>query len=202
MKRIIFIAAAFVVLIVVSISAAAQTPPAGARPAAPKPTPVAAAPVPETKIGLVDTTAFGDEKVGITRYVNAVKSVGAAFQVRINELNTLQTQIKAVADEITKLNANPAASAEMIKAKQDDGERLQRDWKYKKDQFDVDYEKRLTEVVAPISSDIGKGLDQYAAQHGLTLILDISKLLPAVLTVNPAMDITQAFIAEYNRTHP
>jgi len=61
--------------------------------------------------------------------------VGAAFQVRINELNTLQTQLKAISDEITKLSANPAASAEMIKAKQDEGERLQRDWKYKKDQF-------------------------------------------------------------------
>ena len=202
MKRFILIAAACLVLTVMSMTVAAQTRPAGARPAAPQPTPVAAAPVPDTKIGLVDTTVFGDEKVGITRYVNAVKSVQGAFQVRINELNTLQTQIKAVSDEITKLNANPAASAEMIKAKQDDGARLQRDWKYKKDQFDVDYEKRLTEVVAPISADIGKGLDQYAAQHGLTLILDISKLLPAVLTVNPAMDITQAFIADYNRTHP
>jgi len=53
-----------------SMTVAAQPRPAGAKPAAPQPTPVAAAPVPETKIGLVDTTAFGDEKVGITRYVN------------------------------------------------------------------------------------------------------------------------------------
>ena len=202
MKRFILIAAAFMVLTVASVAATAQTPPAGPRPAAPKPTPVAAAPVPETRIGLVDTTQFGDEKAGIARYVNALKSVQAAFQVRVNELNALQTQMKTISDEITKLSANPAASAEMIKAKQDDGGRLQRDWKYKKDQFDVDYEKRLTEVVAPISVDIGKGLDQYAAQHGLTLILDISKLLPALLTVNPAMDITQAFIADYNSKHP
>jgi hypothetical protein len=34
------------------------------------------------------------------------------------------------------------------------------------------------------------------------MILDISKLLPAVLTVNPAMDVTQAFIADYNSKHP
>ena len=202
MKRTIFIAAAFVVLTVASVSATAQTSPTGPRPAAPKPTPVAATPVPETRIGLVDTTQFGDEKAGITRYVNAVKGVQTAFQARVNELNTLQTQVKAISDEITKLSANPAASAEMIKAKQDEGERLQRDWKYKKDQFDVDFEKRLTEVVAPVSTDIGKGLDQYAAQHGLTLILDISKLLPAILTVNPALDITQAFIADYNSKHP
>ncbi|MEP6819259.1 MAG: OmpH family outer membrane protein [bacterium] len=202
MKRIIVNAAAFVVLTGASLSATAQTQPAGARPAAPQPTPVTAAPVPDTKIALVDTTVFGDEKAGIHRYVNALKGVQAAFQVRLNELNNLQNQIKAKSDEITKLNGNAAASAEMIKAKQDEGERLQREWKYKKEQFDADFEKRLTEAVAPISTDIGKALDQYAAQHGLTLILDISKLLPALLTVNPAMDISQAFIADYNSKHP
>ena len=201
MKRIIVIAAAFVVLTIACVSATAQTQPAGTRPAAP-PTPAPVAPVPDTKIALVDTTAFGDEKAGIKRYVNALKGVQASFQQRLNELNSLQTQIKAISDEITKLSANPAASAEMIKAKQDEGERLQRDWKYKKEQFDADFEKRLTEAVAPISTDIGKALDQYAAQHGLTLILDISKLLPALLTVNPATDITQSFIADYNSKHP
>jgi hypothetical protein len=34
------------------------------------------------------------------------------------------------------------------------------------------------------------------------MILDISKLAPAILTVNPAMDVTQTFINEYNSTHP
>ena len=52
-----------------------------------------------------------------------------------------------------------------------------------------------------VSNDIGNALIQYAAQNGLTMILDISKLLPAVLTVNPAMDVTQAFIADYNSKH-
>ena len=34
------------------------------------------------------------------------------------------------------------------------------------------------------------------------MILDISKLAPAILTVNPAMDVTQAFIAEFNSKNP
>ncbi len=89
-----------------------------------------------------------------------------------------------------------------LKPKQDEGERLQRDLKYKKEQFDADFERALTQAVAPVSTDIGKALDQYAAQHGLTMILDISKLLPALLTVSPATDITQAFIADYNSKHP
>ena len=206
MNRIILIAAAFVVLTGASVSVAAQTQPAGARPAAPQatppapqPTPAAAAPVPVTKIALVDTTLFGDEKAGINRYVSALKRVQATFQPRLIELNNLQNQIKALADEINKLSANPVVD---LKPKQDEGERLQRDLKYKKEQFDADFERALTQAAAPVSADIGKALDQYAAQHGLTMILDISKLLPALLTVSPAMDITQAFIADYNSKHP
>ena len=199
MNRIILIAAAFVVLTGASVSVSAQTQPAGARPAAPQPTPAAAAPVPVTKIALVDTTLFGDEKAGINRYVSALKGVQATFQPRLIELNNLQNQIKALADEINKLSASPVVD---LKPKQDEGERLQRDLKYKKEQFDADFERALTQAAAPVSADIGKALDQYAAQHGLTLILDISKLLPALLTVSPAMDITQAFIADYNSKHP
>ena len=202
MKRILIIAAAFLVLAGVSGSAPAQTQSPAARPAAPHPTPAAAAPVPETKIALVDTTAFGDEKTGINRYVKALNGVQAAFQPRLVELNNLQNQIKAIADEINKLSGIPVVDQGSIKSKQDEGERLQRELKYKKEQFDADFEKGLTQAVAPVSTDIGKALDQYASQHGLTLVLDISKLLPALLTVNPGMDITQAFIADYNSKHP
>ena len=206
MKWILVIAAGACIL-TASVSTSAQTRPgtpgpAAAKPAAPQPTPGTGATVPLTKIALVDTTVFEDEKAGIVRYVRAVKGVQSEFAQSSDGLVSLQTRIKAIADELTKLSGQPVVSPQTLKAKQDEGERLQRELKYKKEQADADYEKRLNEVVGPISTDIGKALDQYAAQHGLTMILDISKLLPAVLTVNPAMDITEAFIADYNSKHP
>lgn len=207
MKRKLVNTAVFLLLSIAFISARAQTRPGTAgpatpRPAAPQPTSVANAPVPDTKIALVDTGMFADEKVGIKRYLNAVKSVQAEFQVKTAELDNLRTRIKAVADEIAKLSGNAVVSPQSIQAKQEEGERLQRELKYKKEQADADFEKRYNVVVGPVSTDIGKALDVYASQHGLTMILDISKLAPAVLTANPAMDITQAFIAEYNTKNP
>ena len=80
--------------------------------------------------------------------------------------------------------------------------RLERDLKYKKDSLDADFNRRYTLVVQPISSDIGKALDQYLSSDGLSMILDISKLAPAILTLNPAMDVTKDFIADYNSKHP
>jgi Skp family chaperone for outer membrane proteins len=199
--------AVFFVLAIASISVPAQTRPGAARassskPAAAQPAPGANAAVPVTKIALVDTRMFGEEKVGITRYLNAVKTVQREFQPITAELNNLQSRIKAIADEITKLSGNSVVAPQTIQTKRAEGERLQRELKYKKEQADADFEKRYNELVRPISTEIGKGLDQYAFQHGLTMILDISKLEPAVLTLNPAMDITQAFIAEYNSKNP
>jgi Skp family chaperone for outer membrane proteins len=188
------------------MSAGAQTRlgPAAAtpKPAAPQPTPVASVAVPATKIAFVDTTAFGDEKTGIKRYLNAVKSVQDEFHTRTAELVNLQNRMKAIADEITKLNGNAVVDPKNIQIKQDEGERLQREFKYKKEQLDADFEKRYGEVVVPISSDIGKALDQYLIQHGLTMILDVSKFASAILTMNPAADITKDFITEYNSKNP
>src|SRR5882672_5625115 len=188
------VVAAVLLLLIASISSPAQTRPGAPPPATPTsvaPQPVTTANVPVTKIALIDTSMFGDEKAGIKRYLNAVKSVQAQFQPRTTELLNLQNRIKTIADEITKLSGNAVVGQQTIRDKQQEGESLQRELKYKKDQVDADVEKRYTEVVSPISADIGKALDQYAIQHGLTMILDISKLLPAILTVNPATDVTQ-----------
>jgi Skp family chaperone for outer membrane proteins len=206
MKHFRLIAATLMLAAMIAVSASAQTRPATtpARPTAPQTTPAASnAPVPDTKIAFIDTGAFGEEKVGITRFVNAMKSLEREFKPRQDELNTIQTRIKTIADELNKLSAGSAVvDQKTIQAKQEEGERLQRDLKYKQDQADADFKKRYSDVVSPISQDIGKALDTFANARGITMILDISKLAPAILTVNPAMDVTQTFINEYNSTHP
>ncbi|HSS19278.1 MAG TPA: OmpH family outer membrane protein [Pyrinomonadaceae bacterium] len=212
MRRIVFLLAACALL---SVPVSAQTRPAATatptpRAAAPAPAttpaaaPAAAVVVPQSKIAFVDTVAFADGATGIRKFVNAVRSVDAEFKDRYTELTTMNNRLKAIGDEITKLSANPNApvSQDSIRAKNDEGARLERDLKYKKDQYDTDYERRYQQAVQPISSDIGRALDAYLTSHGLTLILDISKLGPAVLTLNPSMDITRDFIAEYNSKNP
>lgn len=208
MNRTTVIAAAFLVFTSTAAFTQAQTPaPTPARPAAPQPTPAptsapAAVAVPAAKIALVDTAAFGDQKAGIKRYLNAVNSVQREFEPRNAELLNLQSRIKAIAEEITKLSAAPVVGQETIRAKQDEGERLQRELKYKKEQADADFEKKYLAVVGPVSTDIGKAMDQFASQRGFTMVLDLSKLLPALITWSPATDVTAAFIIDYNSTHP
>lgn len=205
MRKLRILAAALMLAALIAVSASAQTRPAGTTPARPAPqtaAPVNNGPLPDTKIAFVNTGAFDEEKGGITRYVNAMKALEREFKPRQDELNGINNRIKALADEITKLSGNSVVDPKTIQAKNDEGERLQRDLKYKKEQADADFQRRYDEVVGPISQDIGKALDDFAKQRGITMILDISKLAPAILSINPAMDVTNAFIAEYNNSHP
>jgi len=83
------------------------------------------------KIGWIDTGAFGDEKEGVTKYVNSLKALATEMKPRVTKLQGMQTRLKAISDELAKMNtANPAVpvDAKAAQAKQDEGEKLQRDF--------------------------------------------------------------------------
>lgn len=197
MRYIFTVAAALILTSAFVVPVSAQTRPAAApaRPAAAQPAP---GPVPDTKIAYVNTEAFSDEKAGITRFVSALKGLEREFQPRQTELTTIQTRIKTLASEIETQSRSSVVDPKSIQAKQEEGERLERDLKRKKEDADAAFAKRYDEVISPLSRDIGNALTEFANQRGITMVLDITKLAPAILTANRNMDITQAFIADYN----
>src|SRR6266550_7818832 len=203
MKRLFLIYAA---LTLMTISVLGQTRPQTS-PARPTTTPAATpaastAPVPDSRIALIDTTMFGDEKNGIWRYVDAAKSVQAEFKTRSDEVQNLENRINALITEIQTLSKAPVVDQKTIQARTQQGQTLQAEWKTKKDRLDGDVSKRAEQVIAPISAQIGAAMDQFARQRGVTMTLDISKILPAILTAVPAVDLTQAFIADFNSKNP
>jgi Skp family chaperone for outer membrane proteins len=206
--RLIFAALIFVAMMAVSVIAQTRPVASPAKPAAtpePKPaaTPVSGnAAVPESRIALIDTGMFADEKNGIFLYVDVAKKVELEFQPRTNELQNLDNRLTALATEITKLRQAAIVDQKTIQAKQAEGERLQTELKTKKDRLDEDVAKRYQQVISPISNQIGAAMDLFARQRGITMTLDMSKLLPAILTAVPAIDLTQAFIDDFNRNHP
>jgi outer membrane protein len=170
------------------------------RPPAPAPAQATNANVPDSKVALVNTDAFGDEKQGITRLVNAVKSVDREFQPRKTELQGMQTRITQLTTEIT--NTANLADQKAIQAKQDQLDGLKKDYQRRGEDAQGAYNKRLQEVVGPIYDDIGKSLDAFGKTHGITLMLDAAKIGPAIVMATDAMDVTAAFIREFNSSHP
>ncbi|HMJ25025.1 MAG TPA: OmpH family outer membrane protein, partial [Pyrinomonadaceae bacterium] len=63
------------------------------------------------------------------------------------------------------------------------------------------YQKRLQDVLGPIYDEIGKALDAYAKAHGITLILDVTKV-QGIVSASESLIITAPFIAEFNSKNP
>jgi Skp family chaperone for outer membrane proteins len=184
MKRISTFAVSFLFAAVFAVSAFAQVQPAAA------------------KIGWINTAAFSDEKEGVTKYINGDKALKAEMKPRVTELEGLQTRLKTLSDDLTKMTSNPAVpfNQQAAQAKQDEGQRLQREFEFKKKELEAAVEKRRGEILGPVSEDIGKALDVYAKQKGYAVLLDIAALVSAgaVLVMDPSADVTKDFITYYN----
>ena len=191
--RTTFFAAAFAAT--AALTASAQTQPA-ARPAAP----AGAVTVAEGKFAIIDTEAFGDQKEGIKRLVAAFQTVEREFKPRRDEIENLRTRYTALAKEIndTKAVAAPAA----LQAKADQAQQLEIEIKRKQEDGQKALDKRVQELTGPVYQDIGNALQAYAKARGLTVVFDVSKMQGVVMVVDGGIDITGAFIADYNTRNP
>ena len=155
--------------------------------------------VPETKLALVDTDQFLDEKAGIVRLVTAAKKVENEFLPRRTELQGLQTQIDKLKADLQRTSAvqDPKVSAQQ----QDAVDQKTREMQRKTEDAQTAYQKRLQDMLGPIYDEIGKALDAYAKAHGITLILDVTKI-QGIVSASESLDITKAFITEFNTKNP
>jgi outer membrane protein len=169
------------------------------RPTTPGTAPTTTANVPETKIALVNTDEFADEKTGIARLVSAMKRVDGEFQPRRTELQTLQQQIEKATADLAK--AAPVQDQKVTQQQSDKIEQMKTEFKRKGEDAQASYQKKLQEVLGPVYDDIGKALDAYAKAHGITLILDVTKV-QGIVSASESLDITRPFITEFNSKNP
>lgn len=168
-------------------------------PAGPPPATAQTGTIPETKIALVNTDEFAVEKTGITRLVAAMKKVELEFQPRRTELQTLQQQIDKATADLNK--AAPVQDPKVTAQQNDKIEQMKTDFKRKGEDAQAAYQKRLQDVLGPVYEEIGKALDVYAKAHGITLILDVTKI-QGILSASESLDITRPFITEFNSKNP
>jgi Skp family chaperone for outer membrane proteins len=155
--------------------------------------------VPETKIALVNSDDFNDEKTGIVRLVAAMKRVEKEFEAKKVELQTLQQQIDKATADLAKVG--PMQSAQINQQQQDKIDQMKKDFQRKGEDAQAAYQKRLQEVLGPVFDEIGKALDAYARAHGITLVLDVTKV-QGIVSADNSLDITKAFITEFNAKNP
>jgi Skp family chaperone for outer membrane proteins len=190
------VAAAFFAAVCVG-SISAQQP----RPGTTTPTTGAAPAVnlPETKIALLNSDEFGDPKTGIVRLVAAMNRVEKEFEAKKVELQTLQAQIEKATADLAKVG--PMQSAQINQQQQDKIDQMKKEFQRKGEDAQGAYEKRKAEVLGPVIDEVGKALDAYAKAHGITLVLDVTKV-QGIVSAADSLDITKAFIIEFNSKNP
>lgn len=152
------------------------------------------------KIVFVDTRAFVDEKLGITRYVAAQRMLTNEFMHRHDALAIIQRRIKAIEDDIAKSTSTQDAKA--TQTKQEELRKLRREFEQERKDAESAYYKRATEILGPISSDIGKALDAYAKPRNIAFVLD-SRVFPNVrFLADKSVNVTQDFVTTYNSLNP
>lgn len=186
--------AAFAFVLAVAVSPALAQP----KPAATAPAQTAPANVPESKIALIYSDAFLDAKTGIGRFTTVITNLNREFDPQQKALQALQGRIQTLTEDIAK--TTPVADPKTIATKQEQLDQLKKDLQRKGEDAQTAYNKRRTELFTPLQEDIGKALEVYAKSHNINVIIDGSQV-PLVYAAD-ALDITRAFINDFNSKNP
>lgn len=155
------------------------------------------------KIGLIAWDAFGDPAKGIKKYSAALVALDNEFKPVYTELQGMATKLDALRKEIEGLQKpNPAVPINnaTIQTKIDEYGQMERDIKKKQEDAKAKYNSRYSITIGPITNDILKALNEYAAAKGYAVILDGGKLEQAdiLLGFAPKANVTEDFITFYN----
>ena len=165
----------------------------GASSAETVPTPAAPA-----NIGVIDSSAFSDQKTGIMRVMNALRQIDTKFQPLQSEIRGMQDRLNTLRSDIEKKRGiqDTRTTAQQV----DEAQRLEVQIKRKAEDARASYQKESIAVLEPLQKDIATALEAYAQAKGITLVLDANRV--PIVYVATSLDITRDFINDYNRTHP
>ncbi len=191
-------------LLVVAFAAAisAQQPPT--RPAAqPTPTPAATVALPNSKMAVVYTDLFLDPKTGIAKFNSLLTKLNSEFQKVKDDITAMQTRAQTLETEINKLREAPEGTPidqRALQAKIDQLEQLKKDIQRKAEDAQAAYNRRRQELFGPLQDEIGRALEAFAKARGINVIIDAAQV--PLLYAADSIDITRAFITEFNSKNP
>lgn len=187
MLKIRFAAAAIALGAVLTAVATAQTP---GQPGAA---------IPDGKIVVVNPDEF-PEKVGELR--QKYELVRTQFNDRFQKLQALYQELKQMETDIQQ--KGPAMTQDKVREMQSAFEDKRKRGVREEEDLKADYERALEAAVRPVREKLIQFLQGYCAQRSIILVLNWRVAAQSgVLTYwNGATDVTQDFIAEYNKANP
>jgi len=159
--------------------------------------------LPISKVAVVQGDMFLDEKTGINKFTSTLKKLNGEFQRQKDEITQMQTRATALDGEINKLRDAPAGTPidqRSLQGKIDQLEQLKKDIQRKAEDAQLAYNRRQQELFSPIEEEVRRGLEAFAKARGITVIIDAGRV--PLLYADTSIDVTRAFIADFNSKNP
>lgn len=207
MNRNHFLPVSALLVMVFAITISAQ--PQKARPAAtqPAPTPTQSAPatvnIPNGRMAVIYSDAFLDPKTGIGKFNSALTKLNDEFKKQRDDLVAMQTRSQNLETEINKLRDAPEGTPidqRSLQAKIDQLDQLKKDIQRKGEDAQNAYNRRRQELFDPLQDELGRALEIFAKARGINVIIDAGQV--PLLYIADSMDITRAFITDFNSKNP
>ena len=203
-KQFFPISAAIVLAFAASISAQQPARPAAQPPATPTTAPASAVvALPTSKVAVVYSDAFMDPKAGIAKFGSVLAKLNGEFQKIKDDLTAMQARAQTLEDEINKLRSAPEGTPidqRALQAKIDQLEQLKKDIQRKAEDAQNAYNRRRNELFEPLQREIAAALEVFAKARGINVLID-SSAVPLMYAAEN-IDITRAFITEFNSKNP
>jgi Skp family chaperone for outer membrane proteins len=148
------------------------------------------------KVGVINSDMFSDPTSGITRLVNALKTIEAEFKPRRDDINALVTRFNSLQQ------VPPNTPQAQLATRREQAETLQIEIQRKQEDARAAYGKRLAALTNPIRLSVYTALEAYVKQRGIDVVLDLSKFPDGVLLANKNADLTPGFIKDFNSKNP
>ena len=132
-----------------------------------------------------------------------MSKLNGEFQKIKDDINGMQTRAQTLETEIGKLQNAPAGTPidqRSLQSKIDQLDQLKKDIQRKGEDAQAAYNRRRQELFTPVQDEIGKALEAFAKARGITVIIDAAQV--PLLYAADSMDITRAFIADFNAKNP
>ena len=156
-----------------------------------------------SKMSVIYTDLFLDQKTGIAKFSSVLTKLNGEFQAVKNELSQMQTRGQQLEDEINKLQSAPAGTPidqRSLQTKVDQFEQLKKDIQRKAEDAQAAYNRRKQELFTPVEVEVRKALEAFAKARGINVVIDAASV--PLMYAAESIDITSAFIADFNTKNP
>lgn len=155
--------------------------------------------LPEGKIAVINTQAFPG---AIGELKQKYEQVNNQFKPRFEKLQSMAEQLKQLENDIRVKSGTLAP--DKLQEMQNNYTELKKRGEREQEDLNSDADKALDVATKPIRDKLTQFLNNYASQRNIVLVINLAGAAQSGTLAywNPGTDITDDFVAEYNKANP